>query len=627
MYIAGEYDVAVIGAGHAGCEAAVAAARLGVQTVLLTLSLDFVANMACNPNIGGSAKGHLVREIDALGGIMGKVADKTLIQSRMLNTGKGPAVWALRAQADRRAYSAEMKRVIETTENLDVKQAEAVEIITDDGRVSGVRLMTGSIILAKAVIIATGTNLGGRIIIGEHSHEGGPDGTFAARSLVESLKSLGVEMFRFKTGTPPRISRSSIDFSKMEEQRGDDVITPFSFDTTAEELKNFASCYLTYTSEKTHEIIRKNLHRAPMYRGDISGVGARYCPSIEDKIVRFPDKERHQIFIEPMGLDTEEMYVQGLSTSMPEDVQAEMLHSIAGLENAKIMRFAYAIEYDCANSLQLAPTLEFKSMPGLFGAGQFNGTSGYEEAAAQGLIAGINAARKVLGKDGLVLGRDEAYIGVLIDDLVTKGTNEPYRMMTSRAEYRTLLRQDNADERLTPKGYEIGLISEERYQRFLKKAEMVKEEIKRLESTVIPPGEKINSLLEARGSEKITSGVRLSDLLKRPQICYDDLKEIGKARLDLPKAVTEQAYLNLKYEGYIKRQKMMVEQFRKMENRLIPPDIDYMNIGGLRIEARQKLSKMQPKSIGQASRISGVNPSDISVLLVYLEQRRRSSAG
>lgn len=621
-YIAGRYDVAVIGGGHAGCEAAVAAAKLGMSTVLFTLSLDAIANMACNPNIGGSAKGHLVREIDALGGIMGKAADKTFIQSRVLNKRKGPAVWALRAQTDKWAYRDEIKHIIETQENLFVRQAEIVDIIFDDkNNVKAVRAHSGAVFEARAVVIATGTFLGGRIIVGDYTRNSGPDGMFPATELSENLKAKGIEILRFKTGTPPRVHGKTIDFSKMEEQKGDDDIIPFSFENK-EKLDNKISCYLTYTNERTHKIIRENLDRAPLYSGEIKGVGPRYCPSIEDKIVRFADKERHQIFVEPMGLKSDEWYVQGLSTSMPEDIQVEMLHSISGLENCKIMRAAYAIEYDCINPMQLKLSHEFRNFHGLFGAGQFNGTSGYEEAAAQGLVAGINAARLLQGKEPVIIGRDRAYIGVLIDDLVTRGTNEPYRMMTSRSEYRLLLRQDNADERLTPIGYEIGLISEERYNKYCQKMQAIEKEIERLKKTTVPPTNKLNEILGEKGSEAVSAGVRLADLLKRPQISYDDLKPIDENRPEITKEVAEQVEIKLKYEGYINRQKKTVEQFRKLENRRLPKDIDYMKIKGLRMEARQKLNMYRPENIGQASRLSGVSPADISALLVETERRK-----
>ncbi len=620
-YFAGKYDIAVVGGGHAGCEAAVAAARMGMSTVIFTLNLDAIANMACNPNIGGSAKGHIVREIDALGGVMGKAADKTFIQSRILNKAKGPAVWALRAQTDKWAYKDEMKRIIESEKNLYVRQAEVVDVIFDDNNnVTGVKTHTGAIFEVRAAIIASGTFLGGKIIIGDYSRNSGPDGMFPATELSGNLKSKGIEILRFKTGTPPRIHGKTVDFSKMEEQKGDDVIIPFSFETK-EKLKNKISCYLTYTNNKTHKIVRDNLDRAPLYSGIIEGVGARYCPSIEDKIVRFAEKERHQIFIEPMGMNSDEWYVQGLSTSLPEDVQIELLHSISGLEDCKVMRTAYAIEYDCINPMQLKLSLEFRDYHGLFGAGQFNGTSGYEEAAAQGLIAGINAAMLIKEKEPVIIGRDKGYIGVLIDDLVTRGTNEPYRMMTSRSEYRLLLRQDNADERLTPIGYEAGLISEERYRGFLEKMQAVEKEIHRLEKTSVPPSERLISILEENGSEAVSTGIRLSDLLKRPQISYYDLTDVDITRPEISREIAEQAEINIKYEGYIKRQKIVVEQFRKLENRRLSKDVDYMSISGLRIEARQKLNKYRPENIGQASRISGVSPADISVLLVATERR------
>lgn len=620
-YFAGKYDIAVVGGGHAGCEAAVAAARMGMSTVIFTLNLDAIANMACNPNIGGSAKGHIVREIDALGGVMGKAADKTFIQSRILNKAKGPAVWALRAQTDKWAYKDEMKRIIESEKNLYVRQAEVVDVIFDDNNnVTGVKTHTGAIFEVRAAIIASGTFLGGKIIIGDYSRNSGPDGMFPATELSGNLKSKGIEILRFKTGTPPRIHGKTVDFSKMEEQKGDDVIIPFSFETK-EKLKNKISCYLTYTNNKTHKIVRDNLDRAPLYSGIIEGVGARYCPSIEDKIVRFAEKERHQIFIEPMGMNSDEWYVQGLSTSLPEDVQIELLHSISGLEDCKVMRTAYAIEYDCINPMQLKLSLEFRDYHGLFGAGQFNGTSGYEEAAAQGLIAGINAAMLIKEKEPVIIGRDKGYIGVLIDDLVTRGTNEPYRMMTSRSEYRLLLRQDNADERLTLIGYEAGLISEERYRGFLEKMQAVEKEIHRLEKTSVPPSERLISILEENGSEAVSTGIRLSDLLKRPQISYYDLTDVDITRPEISREIAEQAEIKIKYEGYIKRQKIVVEQFRKLENRRLSKDVDYMSISGLRIEARQKLNKYRPENIGQASRISGVSPADISVLLVATERR------
>ncbi len=614
-----KYDVIVVGGGHAGCEAAAAAARVGAKTLLFSMSLDFLASMSCNPNIGGSAKGHLVREIDALGGVMGKAADATFLQSRLLNTGKGPAVHALRAQTDKWSYMREMKRRMEEMENLDVRQAEIVEILAEDGKVQGVKTHLGASFYAPAVVIATGTYLNGKIITGEHSHKGGPDGMFPSTLLAESIEKLGIPLRRFKTGTPPRISRRSLDFTKMEPQYGDDEITPFSYDTEGK-LENQVACYLTYTNEKTHEIIRANLHRAPMFSGVIEGVGARYCPSIEDKVVRFAERERHQLFIEPMGLDTEEMYVSGLSTSLPEDVQEDVLHSIAGLENAVIMRAGYAIEYDCCDPLYLEATLESKHIRGLYGAGQFNGTSGYEEAAAQGLVAGANAALKLFGKEPLIIGRDEGYVGVLIDDLVTKGTNEPYRMMTSRSEYRLLLRQDNADARLTPKGYRAGLVSEERYARFLEKQKQIEAEIYRLEKHSVPPSETLSRIMTEAGCEPVKTGIRLADLIRRPQISYAALSPVDTDRPTLRKEVWMEAETRIKYEGYIKRQKQAVQQFRKLEDKKLPDGMDYMKLDGLCTEARQKLTRHQPKNLGQASRISGVSPADISVLLVYLEK-------
>ncbi len=613
------YDVIIVGGGHAGCEAAAASARIGARTLLFSMSLDFLASMSCNPNIGGSAKGHLVREIDAMGGVMGKAADATFLQSRLLNTGKGPAVHALRAQTDKWAYMREMKKRMEETENLDVRQAEIVEILAEDGKVQGVKTHLGATFFAPCVVIATGTYLNGKIITGEHSHAGGPDGMFPAAKLAESIEKLGIPLRRFKTGTPPRISRRSLDFSKMEPQYGDDDITPFSYDTTGK-LENQVACYLTYTNEKTHEIIRNNLHRAPMFSGVIEGVGARYCPSIEDKVVRFSERERHQLFIEPMGLDTEEMYVSGLSTSLPEDVQEEVLHSIAGLENAVIMRAGYAIEYDCCDPLGLEATLESKHIRGLYGAGQFNGTSGYEEAAAQGLVAGANAALKLFGKEPLIIGRDEGYVGVLIDDLVTKGTNEPYRMMTSRSEYRLLLRQDNADARLTPKAYKAGLITEERYARFLEKQKQIEAEIYRLEKHSVPPSPTLSAIMEEAGCEPVKTGIRLADLIRRPQISYAALSSVDTDRPRLSKEVYMEAETRIKYAGYIERQKKAVQQFRKLEDKKLPEGLDYMKLDGLCTEARQKLTRHQPKNLGQASRISGVSPADISVLLVYLEK-------
>ncbi len=612
-----EFDVAVIGAGHAGCEAALASARLGMRTVMFSISLDAVGNLPCNPSIGGTAKGHLVREIDALGGEMGKAADATFIQSKMLNRGKGPAVHSLRAQIDRKDYHRQMKMRVENQENLQLKQAEITEVLTDNGVVCGVRTHLGTAYGAKAVIICSGTYLKGKILIGEYERESGPDGTFPANELSESLKQLGISIRRFKTGTPARIHGDSLDYDKMEQEGGDDKITPFSFETK-EPGENKAYCWLTYTNETTHKIIRDNIERAPMYSGRVNGVGARYCPSIEDKVVRFSDKPRHQLFIEPMGLDTKEMYAQGISTGLPEDVQLDMLRSIQGLENVEIMRPAYAIEYDCCDPTQLYPTLEFKTIPSLYGAGQFNGTSGYEEAAAQGLVAGINAALKLSGKEPMILERSDGYIGTLIDDLVTKGTNEPYRMMTSRSEYRLLLRQDNADERLTPIGYRVGLISDERYSDFQYKQKQIEDELKRLEKVVLPP-KKINPILEERGGTIVSTGLKISDAIRRPELGYDMLASIDPDRPSLPDDVREEVEIKLKYDGYIKRQVQQVEQFKKLESRLLPEDIDYNSVYGLRIEARQKLEKIRPRSLGQASRISGVSPADISVLIIWLE--------
>ena len=617
------YDVAVIGAGHAGCEAALAAARLGMETIIFTVSVDSIALMPCNPNIGGSSKGHLVKEIDALGGEMGKVIDQTFIQSKMLNQSKGPAVHSLRAQADKKMYSNTMRKVLENTERLTIRQAEVTELIVEDGVVTGVKTYSGAVYHCKAVVLCTGTYLKSRCIYGDVSNATGPNGLQASNYLTDSLKAHGVEMFRFKTGTPARIDKRSIDFSKMEEQKGDERIVPFSFSTDPESVQiPQESCWLTYTNEKTHEIIRANLDRSPLYSGMIEGTGPRYCPSIEDKVVKFADKPRHQVFIEPEGLDTNEMYVGGMSSSLPEDVQYEMYHSVPGLEHAKIVRNAYAIEYDCINPRQLHATLEFKTIKNLFSGGQFNGSSGYEEAAAQGLIAGINAALKIQGKELLVLDRSEAYIGVLIDDLVTKENHEPYRMMTSRAEYRLLLRQDNADLRLRKKGYEVGLISEGQYQALLKKEEQIAEEIKRVEKTTVGATPEVQQLLERYNSTPLTSGSTLGELIRRPELNYEALEPIDKKRPELRWDVKEQVNINIKYDGYIRRQLKQVEQFKKLEKKQIPADINYDEVRSLRIEAVQKLKLYQPLNIGQASRISGVSPADISVLLVYLESRR-----
>ncbi len=616
-------DVAVIGAGHAGCEASLAAARLGLETMVFTVSVDSIAMMPCNPNIGGSSKGHLVKEIDALGGEMGKVIDKTFIQSKMLNKSKGPAVHSLRAQADKKNYSNTMRQVLENTPHLTIKQAEVTELIVEDGTVKGVKTYSGATYYAKAVVLCPGTYLTARCIYGDVSNYTGPNGLQAANHLTDSLKANGVEMFRFKTGTPARIDKRSIDFSKMEEQKGDERVVPFSFSTDPESVQiDQVSCWLTYTNEKTHEIIRENLDRSPLYSGMIEGTGPRYCPSIEDKVVRFADKSRHQVFIEPEGLNTNEMYVGGMSSSLPEDVQHEMYHSVPGLEHAKIVRNAYAIEYDCINPRQLMPTLEFKNIKNLFSGGQFNGSSGYEEAAAQGLIAGINAALKVKGEELLVLDRSEAYIGVLIDDLVTKENHEPYRMMTSRAEYRLLLRQDNADLRLREKGYRVGLISEEQYQDILEKERLIKEEIGRVEHVNVGASKPVQELLEQYGSTPLTSGSTLGELIRRPELNYEALAPIDKNRPELRYDIREQVNINIKYDGYITRQLKQVEQFKKLESKKIPEDMDYDQVKSLRIEAVQKLKLYRPVSIGQASRIAGVSPADVSVLLVYLESHR-----
>lgn len=616
------FDIIVVGAGHAGCEASLACARLGLNTVMFTVSVDSIALMPCNPNVGGSSKGHLVRELDALGGEMGKNIDKTFIQSKMLNQSKGPAVHSLRAQADKQAYSTEMRKTLENTENLTIRQGEVTELLVEDGHITGVKTFSGATYHAKAVVLCTGTYLKARCIYGDVSNYTGPNGLQAANYLTDSLKKLGIEMFRFKTGTPARIAGNTIDYSKMEEQFGDERVVPFSFSTDPESVQiEQKSCWLTYTNEKTHEIIRANLDRSPLYSGMIEGTGPRYCPSIEDKVVRFADKKRHQVFIEPEGLYTNEMYIGGMSSSLPEDVQYEMYHSVPGLENARIVKNAYAIEYDCINPRQLYPTLEFKKIKGLFSGGQFNGSSGYEEAAAQGLIAGINAAMEVKGREQLILDRSEAYIGVLIDDLVTKENHEPYRMMTSRAEYRLLLRQDNADLRLRKKGWEVGLIDDETYHKLQEKERRIQEEIERVEHATVGDSAEVQSLLESLNSTLLKSGTTIAELIRRPELNYKVLAPIDKERPELPEDVCEQVEINIKYDGYIRRQMKQVEQFKKLEQKKLPEDIDYEDVGSLRIEARQKLEAYRPVSIGQASRISGVSPADISVLLVYLESR------
>ena len=623
-YIYESYDIAVVGAGHAGCEAALACARLGFNTIMFTVAMDSIALMACNPNIGGSSKGHLVKEIDALGGEMGKNIDKTFIQSKMLNKSKGPAVHSLRAQADKEDYTREMRKVVENTDNLTLKQGEITKILVKDGKVTGVETFSGAVYPCKAVVLCTGVFLNAKCIYGDVVEYTGPNGLQAANHLSNCLKELGIEMFRFKTGTPARIDKRSVDFSKMEEQKGDEKLVPFSFTNTPKDIeREQISCWLTYTNEETHQIIRDNLDRSPLYSGYIEGTGPRYCPSIEDKIVRFSDKDRHQVFIEPEGNYTNEMYVGGMSSSLPEDVQWRMYRSVPGLENVKIVRNAYAIEYDCINPMQLKSSLEFKNIEGLFSGGQFNGSSGYEEAAAQGLIAGINAARKLAGKEPVIIDRSEGYIGVLIDDLVTKENHEPYRMMTSRAEYRLILRQDNADLRLTKRGYEIGLIDEERYQKLLKKEADIENEILRLEKTNVGASKEVQEVLTACGSTPLNSGTSLAELIKRPELTYEMLAPIDKKREYLPEDVIEQVNINLKYDGYIKRQMHQVEQFKKLEGKKIPENINYDDIYSLRIEAKQKLNQIRPASVGQASRISGVSPADISVLLVYLEQLRR----
>ena len=615
-YLAGKYDVVVVGAGHAGIEAALAAARLGVRTAVFTINLDWVGNLPCNPSIGGTANGHLVREIDALGGEMGKAADACFIQSRMLNRGKGPAVHSLRAQIDRRAYAGRMKQTLEEQENLDLRQAELVDL-RPKGEKWEVVTRLGAVYEAKAVVLATGTFLGGRIFVGEVSYEGGPDGMFAATQLSGAIRRLGITLRRFKTGTPARVHRRSVDLDRLEVQEGDDPVTPFSFETS-HPGENRAVCHISWTNEKTKQVILENLHRSPLYSGKIEGVGPRYCPSIEDKIVRFSEKERHQLFIEPCGLHTEELYLQGMSSSLPEEVQLQFLRTIPGLERVQIMRTAYAIEYDCCDPQQLDATLECKKWPGLFGAGQFNGSSGYEEAAAQGLVAGINAARRVLGKEPFLLDRASSYIGTLIDDLVTKGCSDPYRMMTSRSEYRLVLRQDNADERLTPLGWEIGLISEERWKRFQEKQERKRQELRRVENTILPPTDALNALLVSHETSPVGTGVRLSDLLKRPQLNYEALAPVDRERPALPREIFEVCEVEIKYQGYIRRQMAQIEEMRRLEGKKLPPDLDYRTITGLRLEAQEKLNQVAPRSVGQASRISGVSPADVSVLLIWL---------